>query len=62
MFLQGYAQFLYNSHAHPARDLVDFDHFGANNVIVYLLEAGVWIIRSRPLMYFNLQPNSYVYR
>ena len=46
--------FPHDSHAHPARHVVDLGHFGAISNIVHLLEADVYVIHSRPLNYIHL--------
>ena len=46
--------FPHDSHAHPARNIVDLEHFGAIVNIVHLLEADVYVLHSRPLIYIHL--------
>ena len=46
--------FPHDSHAHPACNIVDLEHFGAISNIVHLFGADVYVIHSRPLNYIHL--------
>ena len=46
--------FPHDSHAHPARNIVDLERFGAISNILHHFEADVEEIHSRPLIYIHL--------